>query len=117
MVGSLHHPFADLAARGRPFWLPPAGWGNGLDADTWIAIIDVRGELPATLLLLELRDAGVPGYAAVIRRPHVLGAGRSGAGPLTVRIWVGGEAYGRGESVVLRAMPGLVDQFGPSLLD
>lgn len=116
MAGGVHHVVTDFAARGRAFWLPPGGWGNGLDSGSWVALVEVRGELPATLLLLDLRDARVPGYAAVLRPPRVGATGRPGADRPRVRIWVGGDAYGRGESTVLRAMPALVRQFGPALL-
>jgi hypothetical protein len=116
MAGAAHHVITDFAVRGRAFWLPPGGWGNGLDCESWVAIIDVRGELPATLLLLELRDARVPGYAAVLRSPRAVGDGRLRSDRLRVRVWVGGDAYGRGEATILRAVPGLMRQFGPTLL-
>ena len=116
MAGSMHYVVTDSAARGRPFWLPPGGWGNGIDSDMWIAILDVRGELPATLLLLELRDAKVPGHAGVFRPPYLRATARPEAESRRVRIWVGAEAYGRGESTILRAMPALLRQFGPTLL-
>ena len=41
-IGNVHSdPRAD--ERGRPFWLPPGGWGNGLEASAWVALAAVAG--------------------------------------------------------------------------
>jgi hypothetical protein len=78
----------------RAYWLPPRGFGNGLDADAWAPIADVD-ESQVGLFLQSLRDAGIPGYAA--RR-----AGRGLDGPYG--IWVGTWHYSRAEDVLARVL-------------
>lgn len=97
MTAGAHQVLRDLTTRGTPFWLPPGGWDNGLWSASWAAILDAPTEQAASLLLLELKDACVPAYAARLR--HV---------PDTAaRIWVGCDAYGRAESTLLRILPNL----------
>ena len=44
---------------GRLYWRPPGGIGNGLDAQTWAALIDADAS-ELILLLDTLRDAASP---------------------------------------------------------
>lgn len=94
MTAGNHHVLRDLSSRGTPFWLPPGGFDNGLWAGSWAAILDVPDEHIAALVLLELKEAGVPAYAAHLRRPSD-----------AVRIWVNCDAYGTAETTLLRVLP------------
>ena len=116
MTTAGRHVTVQVTTRGRPFWLPPGGWGNGLDAESWAAVVDVRGELAATLLLHDLRDAAVPAYAAVLRPPQPDAAHRRSSTGVHVRIWVGNDAYGRARETLLRALPVLVHLFGSGVV-
>jgi hypothetical protein len=81
----------------RPYWLPPGGIGNGLDAETWAPLIDAdAGEL--ILLLDTLRDADIAAYAARLdrsgrRRPRS-----------AFRIWVDTWTHARAEDVIREAL-------------
>ncbi|MFT4085223.1 MAG: hypothetical protein QM638_21795 [Nocardioides sp.] len=113
MAGSSHHVIRDLSRFGRPYWLPPGGWGNGLDDRSWVALVDVTREDVASLLLMTLREADVPGYAAVLRRPWRAPARARGRDlPPRIRLWVGGSSYGTAQTEILRIMPGLVRRYG-----
>jgi hypothetical protein len=116
VAGSQQHVVRDLQQFGRLFWLPAGGWGNGLDDGGWAAIIDVRSEHVATLLLMSLREAAVPAYAAVLPGSLRAGRGNSEAASPRVRIWVGAGGYGRGWSTVMRDMPALIERFGPQIV-
>lgn len=51
---------------GRPSWLPPFGYGNGLDALFWACI----AELPHSAIdgiLDALREQDIPGWAAPVK--------------------------------------------------
>jgi hypothetical protein len=116
MAGSAQFVVRELGQLGRPFWLPPAGWGNGLDDDSWAAVLDVNGEHVANVLMVALLESGVPAYAAVVA--PLLRPGRR-ARDVTqprVRIWVGASRYGRGQTTILRSMPVLVARYGPGVL-
>lgn len=116
MAGSAHFVVRGLRQLGRPFWLPLAGWGNGLDDDSWAAVLDVNGEHVANVLMMTLLESGVPAYAAVVAPP--LRPSRRGRGVTQprVRIWLGAGSYGRGQTTILRAMPDLVARYGPGIL-
>jgi hypothetical protein len=94
MTAGAHYSIRDLTSRGIPFWLPPGGVDNGLWSASWAAILDAPDEHSAALLLVELKDAGVPAYAAALHRPVT-----------DVRIWVGCDAYGRAETALLHILP------------
>lgn len=115
MAGAAQHMVIDFSHRGRPFWLPATGWGNGLDDESWAAIVDVRSEYAADLILLELRRAGVPGYAAPVRPPRPR-TRHQDPGTERVRIWVGCRAFGTGETTILHALPELAAHLGGSVL-
>jgi hypothetical protein len=82
----------------RLYWLPAGGIGNGLDAEAWavIADADIAGVRP---LLVALRRAGIPAYAARLtwRGPRV---------PWRCRIWVDTWAWSRAQDVVSRTLGG-----------
>lgn len=116
MAGATQNVIRELRELGRPFWLPPGGWGNGLDDDSWAAVLDVTSEYIATLLLLSLQEAGVPAYAAALKRPL---SSRRRAGESwspRVRIWVGAAHHGAGEVTILRLLPGLIEKYGPRII-
>jgi hypothetical protein len=81
----------------RPYWLPPGGIGNGLDAETWAVLIDADAS-ELILLLDTLRSAGIAAYAARLdrlgrRRPRSL-----------FRIWVDTWTHARAEDVIREAL-------------
>ncbi len=115
MAGAVQHEIMDLDHRGRAFWLPPSGWGNGLDDSAWAAVVDVRSEEVARVILAELRRAGVPGYAASVRPCRSASSDPRSRGRC-IRIWLGCTAFGRGEGVVLRVLPQLAARFGGPVL-
>ena len=116
MAGSEQHVVNAFEKRGKPFWLPPGGWDNGLAAAAWAAILDVTSEPAADLILLELRGAGVPGYAAPVAPPGAAGAWRLRHGGQRVRIWVGSRWFGQAEITIARAVPTLTRRMGPRVL-
>jgi hypothetical protein len=96
-------PDSLAARRGRLWWLPGGGQGNGLDDDAWAPVLEVSEQIVPTLLKV-LRDAGVPGYAAPARPAAARLRARSKF-PGAYRIWVGASAYGEAESALLAVMP------------
>jgi hypothetical protein len=74
----------------RSYWLPPGGIGNGLEAETWVVLIDADAS-ELILLLDTLRDAGIAAYAARLGRTRPTS---------TFRIWVGTWAHSRAEDVI-----------------
>lgn len=98
-------PGPQVARRGRLWWLPGSGQGNGLDDDAWVPALEVSQQIVPVLLEV-LRDAGVPGYAAPARPAAARLRARSGY-PGTFRLWVGASAYGEAESALLAVMPQL----------
>lgn len=71
MSGFDERPIAasDLIATGRAYWLPPVGYGNGLDALFWAEL--ARAPHPiADALLRALADKGIPGWIAPVDRHH-----------------------------------------------
>jgi hypothetical protein len=81
----------------RACWLPPGGIDNGLDARTWVVLVDVEAsELAA--VLAGLRQAGIAAYAASLDRP-----GRRAAAP-GFRIWVDTWPHARAEDAVRKIL-------------
>jgi hypothetical protein len=78
----------------RAYWLPPHGYGNGLDAPSWAPIADVTAK-DVDVLLDALCEAQVPGYAAEVGPP---GSRRR------VRIWVASLCYSTAEDVLRTAL-------------
>lgn len=91
--------------RGRLWWLPAGGQGNGLDDGAWAPVLVVSRQVIPDLLAA-LGDAGVPAYAAPAR--PVAGRLRdNGQRPESCQLWMGTSAYGEAEAVLLAVMPGL----------
>jgi hypothetical protein len=77
----------------RAYWLPPGGFDNGLDAETWVVLADTdSSQLP--LLLARLMLAGIAAYAAPTGR-----LGRR-TRPSTFRIWVDTWLHAQAEDIV-----------------
>lgn len=104
MSAQVSRPAARLGRVYRLWWLPPGGFGNGLDDQAWALALHVSGRV-VPHLLCALREAGVPAYTAALREPH----DRDGQ-PATYQLWVGASAYGRAESVLLAVMPRLAQE-------
>jgi hypothetical protein len=105
MSASVSKPAEQIGSRGRLWWLPSGGYGNGLDDDAWAPVLEVSEQVVPALLRM-LGEAGVPAYAAPARsgaRQLRGGIGR----PEGYRLWVGASVYGRAEMVLVRVMPEL----------
>lgn len=94
-----------------PAWLPPAGRGNGLQADAWAPIGDFD-VLVIEEILAALAEHGVPGHsapqkAASSARKHHREASS------TWRLWVGTCSYAQAGDVLLRVLPRLIGPDGP----
>jgi hypothetical protein len=82
--------------RGPAFWLPPNGFGNGIDAEAWAEIADLtKNELPGVLRALTRVNIGA--YAAPLRK-GTRGPGSTGA---TYRLWVDTLRYLSAEDVLM----------------
>jgi len=105
MSASVSRPAEQTGPRGRLWWLPSGGYGNGLDDDAWVAVLEVSEQVVAPLLRA-LGEAGVPAYAAPARcaasrlRDH-------SRRPEGYQLWVGASVYGRAEMTLMRVMPAL----------
>jgi hypothetical protein len=66
MTAPVSRPMAYTRRRGRLWWLPADGYGNGLDDDAWAPVLEISEQVVPALLDV-LRQAGVPGYAAPAR--------------------------------------------------
>lgn len=113
MAPAEHIGLPNLGDRGRLWWLPPDGQGNGLDADTWAPILRLDASLVDEVMRV-LHDDGVPAYAAAApprraedRRGRA-GGGRSGWPPARYQLWVGSTTYFRAEQSLMRALPSLL---------
>lgn len=51
---------------GRPSWLPPFGYGNGLDALFWACMAELPHNVIDTILAA-LREEDIPGWAAPVK--------------------------------------------------
>lgn len=105
MSASVSRPAEQTGRRGRLWWLPSGGRGNGIDDDAWAPVLEVS-EHVVPALLRALGEAGVPAYAAPARS----GAWRlrdHSRRPTGYRLWVGASFYGRAEIILVRAMPDL----------
>ena len=105
MTGSVERPIADLSVRGRLWWLPREGFGNGLEDESWAPILDVDTRVVSAVLDV-LRQAGVPAFASpshsVAQRLR-----RTQGQALSYRLWVGTSRYSRAEATLLRVLPDL----------
>jgi hypothetical protein len=103
MAASASRPAERTGRRGRLWWLPSGGYGNGLDDDAWAPVLEVSEQVVPELLRV-LGEAGVPAYAA----PAHSGASRlrdRRRRPEGYQLWVGASVYGRAELALLRVMP------------
>jgi hypothetical protein len=92
--------------RGRLWWLPAGGCGNGLDDQAWAPVLEVSEDV-IQQVLSALRQAGVPGYAAPLRSPGRRLRDREPRRAESWQLWVGASAYGRAEAALVRAVPQL----------
>jgi hypothetical protein len=93
MAASFSSSWHRFQAAGRPYWLPPGGIGNGLDAQTWAVLVDADASI-LILLLDTLHEAGIPAHAARLDR-----LGRRAPASL-FRVWVDTWAHARAEDVI-----------------
>jgi hypothetical protein len=105
MSASVSRPAEQTGRRGRLWWLPSGGYGNGLDDDTWAPVLEVSENVVPALLRV-LGEAGVPAYAAPARSGASRLSDRS-RGPDGYRLWVGASFYGQAELILVRVMPDL----------
>jgi len=101
----------DAISMGRPYWLPPAGRGNGLDARFWSQIAQVPQAM-ADPLLLSLRDAGIPGWASAV---HPFGQPHPDDPEAPYDVWIATERHDAGEEVVMRYLNSVADAARSSL--
>ena len=103
MTASVSRPAEQTGRWGRLWWLQAGGYGNGLDDDAWVPVLEVSERVvPAVLGVLG--EVGVPAYAAPARSgaPRLKDRTRRSAG---YQLWVGASAYGRAELTLVRVMP------------
>ena len=103
MAASVSRLAEQTGRRGRLWWLPAGGYGNGLDDDAWVPVLEVSERSMPTVLGV-LSEVGVPAYAAPARS----GASRlkdRTRRPAGYQLWVGASAYGRAEMALVRVMP------------
>jgi hypothetical protein len=108
MTAPVSRPAEQAGQRGRLWWLPIGGYGNGLDDTAWAPVLEISEHVVADVLGT-LADAGVPGYAAPARPPGYRLRDRPRQ-PRTWRLWVGASAHGRAEEVLVAVMPRLAQE-------
>jgi hypothetical protein len=92
MSASVSRPVTHPRQFGRLWWLPSCGISNGIDDDAWAPILEVDTD-HVTPLLMALREAGVPAYAA---RRRAMGS--------SYQLWVGSSAHARAEETLIRVL-------------
>jgi hypothetical protein len=105
MAARVSRPAEQTGQRGRLWWLPAGGCGNGLDDEAWAPVLEIS-EKAVSAVLSALGQVGVPAYAAPARS----GASRlrdHTRQPAGYQLWVGASAYGRAEITLVRVMPSL----------
>jgi hypothetical protein len=103
MNAPVSRPAEQYAQRGRLWWLPSCGYGNGLDDDAWAPVLEVSERVVPALLRV-LGEAGVPAYAAPARPAASRLRDRSRQ-PEAYQLWVGASVYGRTETILVAVMP------------
>ena len=103
MTAPVSRPIPQPGRPDRLWWLPPGGYGNGLDDQAWAPVLEISQQIVPTLLGL-LREAGVPAYAAPARSAAARLRDRTGR-PEAYRLWVGASAYGEAETALVAVMP------------
>lgn len=109
MSASVSRSVEDLRRFGRLRWLPAGGYGNGLDDDAWAPVLEIS-EAAVPAVLIALRSASVPAYAALCGPAGPRVSGRARGKPGGCQLWVGASAYGRAEAVLLAVMPHLTQE-------
>lgn len=88
---------SDLLSTGRAYWLPPFGYGNGLDALFWAQL--AREPHPvADGLLRALASRGIPGWVAPVDRHH------SESGEALYDVWTATVEIDAAEDVVMAVL-------------
>ncbi len=103
MTASVSRPAEQTGRWGRLWWLPAGGYGNGLDDDAWVPVLEVSERVVPTVLGV-LCEAGVPAYAAPARSGVSRLKDRTRR-PAGYQLWVGASTYGRAELTLVRVMP------------
>lgn len=106
MTASVSIPAQQTGSRGRLWWLPGNGRGNGIDDDAWAPVLEVIHQAVPVLLEV-LREAGVPAYAVPARPVAARLKDGTPIEPECYRLYVGTSAYGEAEAALLTAMPHL----------
>jgi len=104
MPAPVSAPAQSTERRGRLWWLPADGCGNGLDDGAWAPVLEVSHQAVPALLEV-LREAGIPAYAAPIRPALARLKEQAQKQAEGYRLYIGTSAYGRAEAVLLAAMP------------
>lgn len=97
MAASSSSSWPRYRSMGRAYWLPPGGFGNGLDAATWAELVDADAS-ELVLLMDALRAADIAAYAARLDR-----LGRRHPSSL-FRIWVDTWTHSRAEDVIRKEL-------------
>jgi hypothetical protein len=103
MATSVLRSAEQTGQRGRLWWLPAGGYGNGLDDATWTPVLEVSERVVPRLLQM-LGEVGVPAYAAPAR-PRANRLRDRTRRPEGYQLWVGASLYGRAEMTLIRVMP------------
>jgi len=103
MSASVSRPLPQARRPGPLWWLPPGGYGNGLDDEAWAPVLEISQRIVPELLAL-LGEAGVPAYAAPARSAAARLRDRTGR-PESYRLWVGASAHGAAENALVVVMP------------
>lgn len=101
MAPAEHIELPNLGDRGRLWWLPASGEGNGLEAEGWAPILRLDAALVDDVLRV-LHDNGVPAYAAAVRRRRDVASRAT-----RYQLWVGSTSYFRAEQSLMRWLPNL----------
>jgi hypothetical protein len=102
MAASVSWPATQTGRRGRLWWLPSGGYGNGLDDDAWAPVLEISEQVvPA--VLRALGEVGIPAYAAPARSGATR-LRRRARRPEGYQLWVGASVYGRAESTLVKVM-------------
>lgn len=92
----------DFGDRGPMFWLPPHGFGNGIDASAWAELADLpEGEVAA--VLFEMADARIAAYVAIPHPTRRVGS----PPPVRYRLWVDSLCYWRAEDLLMQVLAAL----------
>lgn len=103
MAAPVSRPAARSGTLGSLWWLPPGGFGNGLDDDAWAPVLTISERVVPRALSL-LQQVGVPAYAAPAQ-PLSARLRRRAGQPPGWQLWVGSSAYGEAEAALLAMMP------------